>query len=251
MTSKYGSNEVGPLGYRPKMSKYYNRDCVWSTGPPVCLFWLRGRCNKDFGECKFSHTRDVGDKTKVPICKFWMEGNCMYGDGCTFRHATNNVNALTDRYNAQLLASASQGVEYVWDPILGMSPVAPALPSAPPIGFLPPPAIAPVSQRALSALPVAPVTSPSVPGQYVPSQPFQSYLVDTDSLAHLKTSQPQLQTVSPAPQPTTLAPPFKAPPKVSPTCLSTSTPNVRKRERELDSTAGDEPHSTKRKRITY
>jgi len=175
----------------------------------------------------------------------------MYGDNCTFRHATNNVNALTDRYNAQLLATASQGVEYAWDPILGMSPVVPALPHAPPVGFLPTPTIAPVSQGGLSALSAAPIPPPSVGGQYDPSQPVQSYLIDVDSLTDPPTSQPQLQTASAAAQPTALAPPFKAPPKFSSTCLSTATPNVRKRERELEGTAGDEKLSIKRKRLAY
>merc|ERR1719513_327543 len=122
----------------------------------------------------------------------------MYGDNCTFRHATDNVNALTDRYNAQLLASASQGVEYVWDPVLGMSPVAPALPPAPPIGYLPPPTLAPVPQGGLSALTVAPGPSPALAGQYVPSQPVQNYWVDNDPLAQPPTSQLQLHTFSPA-----------------------------------------------------
>jgi len=134
---------------------------------------------------------------------------------------------------------------------LGMSPVVPALPPAPPVGFLPPPTIAPVSQGGFSALSAAPIPPPSVAGQYVPSQPVQSYLIDVDSLTYPPTSQPQLQTVSPAAKPTTLAPPFKAPPKISSTCLSSATTNVRKRKLELDDTAGDEKLSTKRKRLAY
>lgn len=107
-------------------SKYYNKDWNSKSGPPLCAFFLRRGSCKYEADCKFSHDKSVGDENKVPLCKFWLEGDCKFGDGCTFRHSTMDLEALTARYNAQLMNQASQGLEWVYHPDFGMTLAAPS-----------------------------------------------------------------------------------------------------------------------------
>jgi len=165
--------------------KYYNKDWNWSSGPPLCAFFLRrGRCKYE-GECKFSHDKATGDENKVPLCKFWLEGECKFGDGCTFRHATEDVDALTARYNAQLMNQASLGMEYVWHPDFGMTLATGA--GVVPAGVVPqyptPPSpyapyqlqqyTTPATQSGLVPITSYPTTSPSSPPSYPPPSGHQ------------------------------------------------------------------------------
>jgi len=84
----------------------------------MCSFFLRGKC-KNTHNCKFKHERPAEDKSNVPVCPYWARRECRYGENCLFKHLTDDVEVLTERYNAQLLAEASHGLQYVYDPTTG------------------------------------------------------------------------------------------------------------------------------------
>lgn len=84
----------------------------------MCSFFLRGKCKNTYN-CKFKHERPANDKSNVPVCPYWARRECRYGEGCLFKHLTDDVEVLTERYNAQLLQEASHGLQYVYDPTTG------------------------------------------------------------------------------------------------------------------------------------
>lgn len=181
--------------------KYYNKDWNWSSGPPLCAFFLRrGKCKYE-GDCKFSHDKATGDENKVPLCKFWLEGECKFGEGCTFRHATEDVDALTARYNAQLMNQASLGMEYVWHPDFGMTlargagivPQYPTTPS-PYAPYQLQYSTTPANQNGLVPITSYSATSPSSPPVYPPI-PGHQYPLPQVSSAPLVSSLAQLPSV--------------------------------------------------------
>jgi len=138
----------------------YKRRRKWKTGPPMCSFFLRGKCKNDVN-CKFSHEAVAKDKSNVPVCPYWARRECRYGDGCTFKHDTDDVDVLTERYNAQLLAAASMELQYVYDPTTGTTyPVQASSEYAPAQPYYP--ASAPALNPAYPTLPVTP--QPLIPG---------------------------------------------------------------------------------------
>jgi len=154
----------------------YKRRRKWKTGPPMCSFFLRGKCKNDVN-CKFSHEAVAKDKSNVPVCPYWARRECRYGDGCTFKHDTDDVDVLTERYNAQLLAAASMELQYVYDPTTGTTYPVQASSEYAPAAQPYYPGSAPALNPAYPTLPVSPQAV--IPG----GQPYPSLSSPTTFLA--------------------------------------------------------------------